>query len=264
MLLASLFTTLPQTPLHTTSEKPSLHNQNLAQSKPYTIKTIKLGGQSMQAIMEPIFEIPYLIGVVTLGVLILRMAKGRRQFQIFGIMAIILGCGDAFHLIPRIYALWTDGTANHPASLGFGKMVTSITMTVFYVLLYHIWCLRYEKKQRSLTAGIYLLAAARIALCLFPQNLWLSADAPLSWGIYRNIPFAILGLIIIIIFYQQAKLHKDKAYRYMWLAISLSFIFYIPVVLFADMIPIIGTLMIPKTCAYVWIVVMGYRSVRNK
>ncbi len=219
----------------------------------------------MQAIMEPIFEIPYLIGVVTLGILILRMAKGRQQYTIFGIMAIVLGCGDAFHLIPRIYALWTDGTANHPASLGFGKMVTSITMTVFYVLLYHVWCKRYDiKKSTLITGAVYALAVARIALCLFPQNEWLSADAPLSWGIYRNIPFALLGILIIILFFREVGKNKDQFFRFMWLAVTLSFLFYIPVVLFADLYPMIGMLMIPKTCAYVWIVVMGYRAAKDK
>ena len=41
-------------------------------------------------------------------------------------------------------------------------------------------------------------AAARAALCLFPQNEWLSADAPLSWAIWRNIPFALLGLLVFL------------------------------------------------------------------
>ena len=40
----------------------------------------------------------------------------------------------------------------------------------------------------------------------------------------------------------------------MWLTIVLSFGFYIPVVLWADAVPLIGMLMIPKTCAYVWTV----------
>ena len=33
-------------------------------------------------------------------------------------------------------------------------------------------------------------------------------------GIYRNIPFAIMGIIIITIFYNEAK-HNDTAFRYM-------------------------------------------------
>jgi hypothetical protein len=49
----------------------------------------------------------------------------------------------------------------------------------------------------------------------------------------------------------------------MWLAVALSFAFYIPVVLFADAVPAIGMLMIPKTCAYLWIVWMGFTAGRT-
>ncbi len=221
----------------------------------------------MQAIMEPIFEIPYLIGVVVLGILTIRRAGGNKQFVLFGSMAIVLGCGDAFHLVPRMWALFTAGTTTLPQfapALGFGKLVTSITMTVFYVLLYHVWQLRYQIFKTWLTVCIYVLATCRIALCLFPQNEWLSPDAPLSWGIYRNIPFVIMGLIIIVLYFQQARRRKDTAFRFMWLAITLSFLFYIPVVLFADAIPLLGMLMIPKTCAYVWIVLMGFWDAKKK
>ena len=145
-----------------------------------------------------------------------------------------------------------------------GKFITSITMTIFYILLYYVWRIRYKiKGKNGVTATVYVLAALRILLCLFPQNQWLSADAPLSWGIYRNIPFALLGLLIILLFYKSAKEHKDKEFQYMWLTIVLSFGFYIPVVLWADTIPMIGMLMIPKTCAYVWTVLIGFQAMRN-
>ena len=87
--------------------------------------------------------------------------------------------------------------------------------------------------RNGLTAAVYALAAARAALCMMPQNQWLSADAPLVWGIYRNIPFALLGLLIIVLFSKSAKEHGDRAFRWMWLTIVLSFGFYIPVVLWA-------------------------------
>ena len=48
----------------------------------------------------------------------------------------------------------------------------------------------------------------------------------------------------------------------MWLTIVLSFGFYIPVVLWADAVPLIGMLMIPKTCAYVWTVLIGYNAMK--
>ena len=38
----------------------------------------------------------------------------------------------------------------------------------------------------------------------------------------------------------------------------------IPVVLWADVVPMIGMLMIPKTCAYVWTVVIGYKAMKKK
>ncbi len=177
-------------------------------------------------------------------------------------MAVVLGCGDAFHLVPRAYALCTDGLEAHAASLGFGKFVTSLTMTIFYVILYHIWQKRYRKQNKGLTATVYTLAAVRIVLCLMPQNDWLSTDAPLSWGIARNIPFAVLGLLIILLFFREASRAKDKTFRFMWLAVTLSFLFYIPVVLFSSAFPIVGVLMIPKTLAYVWIVWMGYRDMQ--
>lgn len=216
----------------------------------------------MQAIMETLFDAVYLITVITMGVMMITKAKGNQTIFLFGIMALVLGCGDAFHLIPRGWALCTDGLASHATALGFGKLITSISMTIFYVLLYHIFRLRYGVKRRFITAAIYALATLRIALCLFPQNQWLSANPPLSWGIYRNIPFAMLGLLILLLFWKKAQ-GKTDSFRWMWLAIALSFGFYIPVVLWADMVPLIGMLMIPKTCAYVWIVWMGYSQLKK-
>ncbi len=219
----------------------------------------------MQAIFETIFDVCYLVGVVAAGVIIVKKAGSNTLFKLLGIMAIVLGCGDAFHLVPRIFALWGDGTAAHPVSLGFGKAVTSVTMTIFYVILYYVWRRRYNIVGKNiLTYSILGLAAIRVGLCLFPQNMWLSADAPLSWGIYRNIPFLILGVIIIVIFAQKVRETKDKEFKHIALAITLSFLFYIPVVLFADAIPAIGMLMIPKTLAYAWIVRMGYKVCMKK
>lgn len=101
-------------------------------------------------------------------------------------------------------------------------------------------------------------------LCLFPQNEWTSANAPISWGIYRNIPFTILGILIIVLFYRSAKIKQDKPFKFLWLTVVLSFACYLPVVLFADAVPAVGMLMIPKTCAYVWTVAIGYKAMKNE
>jgi len=213
----------------------------------------------MQAVMETIFDVIYLTTVISLGIIMIRKSRGSMQYQILGIMAVILGAGDSFHLIPRAVALCTTGLENYTQALGIGKLVTSITMTIFYILLYHIWKMRYHVTGKNiLTAVVYLLAVLRIILCLMPQNQWTSANAPLQWGIYRNIPFAALGLLIIILFWKKTRNGKDRSFRFMWLTITLSFAFYIPVVLFSDRFPAAGMLMIPKTCAYVWTVMIGF------
>ncbi|MDI9216593.1 hypothetical protein [Clostridium tertium] len=219
----------------------------------------------MQAIMETTFDVVYLIAVVTLGIIMIMKNNGKKQYLLFWVMAVTLGVGDSFHLVPRAIALCTTGLENYTFALGIGKFITSITMTIFYILLYYVWRLRYKiEGKNGMTLAIYLVSITRIILCLFPQNGWTSINAPLSWGIYRNIPFALLGILIIILFYKSAKENNDGSFRFMWLTIVLSFAFYIPVVLFADTIPLVGMLMIPKTCAYVWTVLIGFNSMISR
>ena len=219
----------------------------------------------MQAVFETVFDLVYLTCVIAIGILMIRGCAKERQFLLFGIMAVVPGLGDSFHLIPRAAALCTTGLESYTFQLGLGKLITSVTMTVFYVLLYHVWRLRYKVTgRRGLSFSVYLLAAVRIALCLMPQNQWFSPASPLSWGIFRNIPFAMLGLIMILLFFKSARDSGDKSFCWMRLTIALSFAFYIPVVLFADAFPPAGMLMIPKTLAYVWTVLIGWKAMKEE
>lgn len=221
-----------------------------------------------QALAESIFDALYLTFAIIIGIYLITKGQKGSLVRSFGVMALVLGGGDAFHLVPRAISLWTTGLEANAAALGIGKLITSITMTIFYLILYYIWRERYQVSGRKpLTITMWVLTIARIALCAFPQNQWLSYEQPLLWGILRNIPFAIMGILLIVLFAQEAKRANDKVFRFMWLAITLSFAFYLPVVLFAEKIPMIGMLMIPKTLAYVWVVVMGlnlYRQTRQQ
>lgn len=219
----------------------------------------------MRAIFESLFDAIYLITVISIGTIMLREAKGRKEYHLFGLMALVLGFGDAFHLIPRMIALLTTGEENYVALLGLGKLITSITMTVFYVILYYVWRLRYKiSDRRELTMTIYGLALLRVLLCLCPINDFLLLNPPLSWAIYRNLPFLLIGIIIMLIFYKSQKEHRDKNFKYMWFTIFLSFAFYAPVVLYSQKYSNIGLLMIPKTCAYVWTVLIGYFDMKGE
>lgn len=217
----------------------------------------------MQAIMETLFDTVYLSTVIILGIMMIRGSRGNRYIKLFGFMSVLLGFGDAFHLIPRAYGLLTTGLEANATALGFGKFITSITMTIFYVILYYIWKNRFKiQNVRILDYTIYILAIIRIILCLFPQNDWFNYNAPVIWGIYRNIPFAIMGIIMIYIIYKEAHKHNDRDYKHMAIAVFLSFALYIPVVIWGTTIRPLGMLMIPKTLAYVWVVLIGFKHYR--
>lgn len=206
-------------------------------------------------IFESLFDVIYLSVMVALGVrLLLEETNGAK---LFGVMAIVLGLGDGFHLLPRVIShLSPGGFEAHAAALSWGQFVTSITMTIFYVLYYHYYRMQSNDTDNSKKWMIYGLAALRIILVLLPQNNWGSADGNYMFGIYRNIPFLIMGILLIVWSYKK----KDvDAFKHMWLLIFLSFLFYIPVVLFSKTVPAIGALMMPKTVAYSLIVWMGFK-----
>ena len=108
-----------------------------------------------------------------------------------------------------------------------------------------------------LTAAIWCLTAARICLCLFPQNGWLTNSSDVTWGILRNIPFVILGAVICLLYFKNRR--ADRVFAPLWLYILLSFAFYIPVAVAAGLVPILGMLMLPKTICYI-LMIVAFRS----
>lgn len=214
-------------------------------------------------ILESIFEIIYLISGLAISIFILVKSNKRLSFILFGIMGLTLVIGDSFHLVPRIIDAWKLSDENIVKYLGIGKLVTSISMTFFYLILYFFLKIRYQKHP-PLYLGfcIYALTLIRIALCVLPQNEWLIENSSYLWGIYRNIPFILLGIVIVILSLQWCK--NDPHFIFLYLAISLSFIFYILTFTLASKYPKMGMMMIPKTICYVWILIMGLLACKKE
>ena len=206
---------------------------------------------------ESAFDIFYLLATIAAGILILRKARNKTE-RYMGVAALVLGCGDAFHLVPRILNYFLD--SDFTAALGIGKMITSITMTVFYVIVYHIGC-AYDRmrEHRPLLPIVYAMAGIRIVLCLFPQNGWLTNDGDVFWAILRNAPFIVLGMLVTYVYCRNRL--RSRRIRYVWLWILLSFAFYIPVALAAGVFPILGMLMLPKTVCYLILIFTFLKAV---
>lgn len=204
--------------------------------------------------LEIAFDIMYLVSAFIIGMVLL-VASGSGLQTLAGIMALILVFGDSFHLIPRIKVIISKNEKALRAALGRGKQITSVSMTVFYLFLWQIGL-----QISSIPVPpywnylIYAMAVLRVVLCFLPANRWVDEKPPVKWGIYRNIPFFIIGIMVSILFF----LNRNVIFsiHYMWLAILLSFSFYLPVVLFTNRNPKIGMLMLPKTGCYLWIISM--------
>lgn len=204
--------------------------------------------------LEIAFDIMYLVSAFIIGIVLL-MTSSSDLHTLSGIMTIILVVGDSFHLIPRIKVIITKNEKALRTALGRGKQITSVSMTIFYLLL---WQIGLQISSISVLPFwnylIYAMAVLRVVLCFLPANRWVDVKPPVKWGIYRNIPFFIIGIMVSILFF----LNRNViiSIHYMWLAILLSFSFYLPVVLFTNRNPKIGMLMLPKTGCYLWIISM--------
>lgn len=203
---------------------------------------------------EAVFDLLYLLAGAVVAMLLF-MGDASPQRMLAGLMAVVLVAGDSFHLVPRVASIFTGKEECLRSALGRSKQITSITMTVFYVLLWHIGLLAAPMQNEIFFLVLfYLLAAVRIFLCFLPQNRWQQRYPPVSWGIFRNIPFALMGLMVAMRFFSIGNVLPGFSFG--WLAVLLSFGFYLPVVLWSNRQPKVGMLMLPKTCCYLWLLVM--------
>lgn len=207
---------------------------------------------------ESVFDIAYLIYDLVAAIIFFTQANGRPVFLLYGALTLCLGGGDAFHLLPRVQMHLFGVQDDTQRKLGMGTAITSVTMTVFYVLLYFIWRQIFPTIQVSpaVPALIFLTAAVRIVICFFPQNDWLSNKESLRWSLYRNVTFASTGILVIALFAISGNAGGYGLWR-MCIAIALSFGFYLPVTFLAKRKPAVGALMLPKTVMYMWIIWMG-------
>ena len=207
---------------------------------------------------ESTFDVLYLIFAILSGIVILIKHRNKNDV-LMGTAALVLGLGDSFHLVPRVLNYFID--KDFTWYLGFGKLVTSITMTIFYILVFLLYKSVYNKDDKSTkTVGItiYILAALRIVLCLAPGNNWFTGEGSMLWGVIRNLPFIVIGGIVVYLYFKVRK--EDRYLSRLWLYTTLSFLFYIPVAIFAPLLPILGMLMLPKTVCYILMLISFIRK----
>jgi len=228
--------------------------------------------ESMRMWMESGFNVFYLIAVWTLVALMARRlqhgpAEEYGVRRVFLWMFALLALGDTGHVGFRVVAyLLGDVTTTvnlfgkSITLIGLGSLSTSITVTVFYMLMVLLWKARTGKTLAPFAWFLLLAGAVRLVILAFPQNQWSALVPPRDWSLLRNLPLTIQGLGIAYLVLRDAAAGQDRHFRQIGICILVSYAFYVPVILFVQQVPLIGMLMIPKTLAYLAAAWIGYRA----
>ena len=72
----------------------------------------------------------------------------------------------------------------------------------------------------------------------------------------------ILGAVICVLYFK--KRGADRTFRFLWLYVLLSFLFYIPVAAAAGIVPMLGMLMLPKTVCYILMIIAFLKAVKKE
>lgn len=209
-------------------------------------------------LMEAVFDTCYLLFDLIAGILFFAFSHGSPLFLLYGVLTWTLCFGDAFHLVPRVLRAVKGSNEKIERQLGIGLQISSITMTIFYILLLYIWKQTFYEMTAPvmLEILIWVSAAFRIVVCMLPQNNWCGKEGNRKLSVIRNAVFAVTGICVIVLYVMSGNTYGYHMTR-MAAAIVVSFGCYLPVTLLSKKMPKIGMLMIPKTCAYVWMIVMG-------
>lgn len=209
-------------------------------------------------LMEAVFDTCYLLFDLIAGILFFAFSHGSPLFLLYGILTWTLCFGDAFHLVPRVLRAVKGSNEKIERQLGIGLQISSITMTVFYILLLYIWKQTFYEMTAPvmLEILIWVSAAVRIVVCMLLQNNWCGEEGNCKLSVIRNAVFAVTGICVIVLYVMSGNTYGYHMTR-MAAAIVVSFGCYLPVTLLSKKMPKIGMLMIPKTCAYIWMIVMG-------
>ena len=145
--------------------------------------------------MEAIFDAAYLIFDLVAAILFFTFSQGKILFILYGILTLTLCGGDAFHLVPRIIRAVRGSNDKIKRQLGIGLQVSSVTMTIFYIILMYVWKFTFPeiKIPAMIEAIIWISAIVRIVICMFPQNNWCTQEGNIKLSIIRNAIMAQLS-----------------------------------------------------------------------
>jgi hypothetical protein len=221
--------------------------------------------EALRQVIEVGFDIAYLVTVwVLVALMFARWGKlaGKKRTVARRVLwsFFLLGLGDAGHVGFRAFAYLSGGLEQHAALVGVGALATAVTVTLFYMVMLDAWRVRYNKTFGWFEWSLLAVGALRLVLMMLPGNQWLSVVPPMPWSIWRNVPLVVQGLGLAYLLFRDSGRAVDHPFRAIAWMILVSYACYIPVLLFVTRVPLLGMLMIPKTCAYLAVAFIAYNT----
>ncbi len=200
---------------------------------------------------------------------------------------VALTSGDSVHILSRVVVYFAGIVGENLemiyaqdwaiSVLGIGLAASSVTMHLFYVLIYVYWrkCeLRRWTKTRDgenrapprhvpvLDVVAFFMFISRVLLVFLPENQWgVSSTVPNVTRYVTNLPFYVMGVLTITLLFLQSKVtgqesmpgcspRERKMARDLACWMVFSFAMYSLTVFLTWVSPLFGMAMLPKTLAY--------------
>lgn len=217
------------------------------------------------------FDIFYLLAIWTLVFLMYKKAsnltsENKALGNILKTGFLLLAIGDTGHVGFRVLAYALGNLYARVnlfgldiALVSIGACATAYTITLLYMLILKAWKIRFYKKASIIYHLLMLSGIFRLIIMLLPQNEWGAVMPPPGFSLIRNIPLMIIGIGAAILILIDASKNKDKPFIIFGWLILASYLFYTPVILFIQKVPMLGMLMIPKTISYIFMAYYTYK-----
>lgn len=219
--------------------------------------------------VEIVFDVLYL---ATVWLFVVLMWKNRANLSpenksignLFLSAFFLLALGDTGHVGFRVLAYARGGLETNPMLVGTGALATAVTVTFFYMVVAEIWRIRFKRERSVIWWSLIIIGFIRLLIMIPAGNDWGSVVPPTNWGLARNIPLMIQGIGIAVLILWDAIKQNDAFSKKVSVMIFLSYLFYTPVILFVQKVPMLGMLMMPKTLAYVALAFLAFGLFKNE
>ena len=208
-----------------------------------------------QVIMEITFSVIYLIYICVIVILMSKNMKNVNQKEIgaakrIRLAFIALFIGDIGHVGARLIVFFSgEGEINFAIS-GIGSLLEAVGLIFLFMFFTDAWRVHFNHPRNLLFKVLLGIGIVGLIVFVFPQNQWTAESSPYEWLVIRNIPWLIQGVALSILIFRDAKAVNDKQLVRIGIYIFISYFFYMPVIFFGEIAPMLGMLMIIGTIVY--------------